>query len=104
MPSFTRDRKCFECVGRLENTVLFCSMRGEAAGTQDIIVKLTKPNNVSACLQRCFFVSNVPDPGLLRSVLCADNSTKAQEPYAKNSGREVDIRGGERSYLVTGRT
>ena len=26
--SFTRDRKCFECVGRLENNVLFCSMRG----------------------------------------------------------------------------
>ena len=33
---------------------MFCSIRGEAAGTQDIIVKLTKPNNVSACLQRCF--------------------------------------------------
>ena len=53
---------------------------------------------------KVFLVSNVPDPGLLRSVLCADNSTKAQEPYAKNSGREVDIRGGERSFLVTGRT
>ena len=26
----------------------------EAAGTQDIIVKLTKPSNVSPCLQRCF--------------------------------------------------
>ena len=27
LPSLTRDRKCFGCVGRLENTVLFCSMR-----------------------------------------------------------------------------
>ena len=50
MPSVTRDRKCFGCVGRLEYTVLFCSMRGEAPGTQDIIVKLTKPNNVSTCV------------------------------------------------------
>ena len=39
---------------------------------------------------KVFLVSNVPDPGLLPSVLCADNSTK----YAKNSGKEVDIRGG----------
>ena len=42
----------------------FCFvMRGEAAGTQDIIVKLTKPNNVSTCVS-C-------------QVLSADNSTKA---------------------------
>ena len=43
---------------------------------------------------KVFLVSNVPDRGLLRSVLCADNSTKALEPYAKNNGNEVDIRGG----------
>ena len=77
MPSFTRDRKCFECVGRLENTVLFCSMRGEAAGTQDIIVKLVQSPTMLDMFAKVFLVSNVPDPGLLRSVLCADNSTKA---------------------------
>ena len=38
------------CVGRLENTVLVCSMQREAAGTQDIIVKLTKPKTVSTCV------------------------------------------------------
>ena len=37
-------------LGASRTQFCFFSMRGEAAGTQDIIVKLTKPNNVSTCV------------------------------------------------------
>lgn len=94
MPSFTRDRKCFGCVGLLENTVLFCSMRGEAAGTQDIIAKLTKPNNVSACLQRCFLSVTCLIQAFYDWFYVPITVQMRKSLMQENSGKEVDIREG----------
>ena len=52
-----------------------------------------------------FLVSQVLNPGVIRPVLCADNSLKAYKPHAKESGKEGDIgEGGKRSSppLFTG--
>ena len=38
-----------------------------------------------------FLISQVLNPGLIKPVLCADNSLKAYEPHAKDSEKEVDI-------------
>ena len=52
-----------------------------------------------AHVREVFLVNQVLDPGLTQAVLCAYKSTRALEPRAKDSGKEVVIEEGGRSYL-----
>ena len=101
---------CPDCPGVANETVPFlvpcpCLRPGQISRDCTIILglKLAKSNNDSACSQRFFLISQVLNPGLIKPVLCADNSFKAYEPHAKDNEKEVDIsereKGVVHSYL-----
>ena len=46
-----------------------------------------------------FLISQVLNPGLIKPVLCADNSLKVYEPHAKDSEKEVGIGEAEKGVV-----
>ena len=79
-------------------------MRGESAGTQDIIVKLTKPNNVSACFQRCFLSVTCLIQALYDRFYVPITIQRRKSLMQKTMGQKSTYGEAERSYLVAGRT